>query len=81
MTTHSTTERDGALQLQELPPLSTLDRLALTIGTRLILRTEQHGLRRAASADRAEQARIVHADADAATRSTFEHRVQAGPTW
>jgi hypothetical protein len=81
MTTHTTTERDEHLQLQDLPPLTAGDRLALAIGTRLILRTEQHGLRRAARAGRTEQARTAHEDADAATRSTFEHRVHAGPTW
>lgn len=36
MTTHIT-DRDDAVQLQELPALSGIDRLALAIGTRLIL--------------------------------------------
>lgn len=80
MTTHIT-DRDDAVQLQELPALSGIDRLALAIGTRLILRTEQHRLRRADRADHAEQARIARRDAEQAARSTFEHRTWAGPTW
>jgi len=78
MTTHTITERDEALPLQELPPLSGVDRLALAIGTRLILRAERHQQRPVAHVERARTAR---SSAAAAARGTFEHRVWAGPTW
>lgn len=81
MTTHPTTERGSALPMQELPPLTVGDRLALALGTRLILRAEQHRLRRAERADRAEQTRSAHRHAEQTARSTFEHRTWAGPTW
>lgn len=81
MTTHITTERREPPQQRELPELTAGDRLALALGTRLILRTEQRRLRRADRADRGEQARIADRDAEQAARRTFEHRVWAGPTW
>ena len=81
--TTTTTEREAALQLQELPALTTTDRAALAIGTRLILRAEQHRVRRAERAARTEQARTAHAEAQAehGRQSTFEHRALAGPRW
>ncbi len=82
-TTTTTIDREAALHLQELPPLTTTDRAALAIGTRLILRAEQHRERRAERAARTEQARTARAEAraDSAARDTFEHRAWAGPTW
>jgi hypothetical protein len=84
-TTTTTLERqaDAALHAQQLPALAPTDRLALALGTQLILWGERQRQLRAARADRAEQARIAHAAAHAATasRSTFEHRSWSGPTW
>jgi hypothetical protein len=84
MTTTTTTgARTADLQQQELPELTATDRAALAIGARLILRTEQHRVRRAERAVRTEQARLTHAQAQAehGRRSTFEHRTLAGPRW
>lgn len=85
MITTSTLEHraDEALHAQHLPALAPADRLALAIGTQLILWGERHGRARSDRAARAEQARTAHAAADAATasRSTFEHRSWSGPTW
>ncbi len=66
--------RDG-----ELPPLTTIDRLALRLGLLLILRA-QHGADRV---ERAEQARISAAAsrATASRGDAFERRAASGPTW
>ena len=82
-TTTSTAARAAELHRLELPALTTADRAALAIGTRLILRAEQHRVRRAERAGRTEQARIAHAAARAehGRRSTLERRVWAGPRW
>jgi hypothetical protein len=84
-TTTTTLERraDDALHAPPLPAIGHADRAALALGTQLILWGERHRQRRADRAARAEQARISHAaaDADAASRSTFEHRARSGPTW
>lgn len=79
--TTTTIERRAAQP--DLPPLTATDRVALSIGTHLILRAEQHRVLRAERAARAEQARITRSTARAAraTASTFEHRAYAGPTW
>lgn len=86
MTTTTTAlerEADAALHAPHLPPLAATDRLALALGTQLILWGERQRQHRAARADRAEQARASHAAAHVETtsRSTFEHRAAAGPTW
>lgn len=86
MTTTTTAlerEADAALHAPHLPALAATDRFALALGTQLILWGERQRQHRAARADRAEQARSTHAVAHAATtsRSTFEHRTAAGPTW
>lgn len=87
MTTTTTTalerQADAALHAEHLPALAPSDRLALLLGTQLILWGERHGRARSDRAARAEQARTAHAAADAATasRSTFEHRSWSGPTW
>lgn len=80
-TTIQTVERQA--EQHELPELTTADRVALAVGARLILRAERHGVRRAERAARTEQARTARAEATAAmaSRSTFEHRAGAGPTW
>lgn len=82
MTTTTETVERRPVQ-QELPGLTATDRAALAIGTRLILRAEQHRERRAERAARTEQARTARAEAraDGANRDTFEHRAWAGPTW
>lgn len=82
MTTITPT-RPAEQPAQELPPLTAADRMALAVGTRLILRTERHRVRRSEQAARAEQARTARARAsvEAADHSTFEHRASAGPTW
>jgi hypothetical protein len=80
MTTTTTRPADAA---HELPELAAADRLALTIGTRLILWGERDRQRRAERAARAEHARTARAaeQADAANAGTFERRTQAGPRW
>jgi hypothetical protein len=67
----------------DLPALTAMDRAALVIGTRLILRAEHARARRAEQSARAEQARITRAEARAASMAdtAFEHRATAGPTW
>jgi hypothetical protein len=79
----NTTIVDRTAEQQELPELTGADRAALLIGTRLILRAEQHRVRRAERAARSEQARIARAEASAgdAARDTFERRALAGTTW
>ena len=69
-----TTWRDG-----ELPPLTTVDRVALRLGVRLILWGQRHAER----TERAEQARRSGAAEQAAAdaRAAFERRTAAGPTW
>jgi hypothetical protein len=87
MTTTSTTtlERraDEALHAPHLPALAPTDRLALALGTQLILWGERQRQLRADRAARTEQARRSHAAARAASASstTFEHRSWSGPTW
>ena len=79
----TTTTITRPVEQQELPELTGVDRAALAIGTRLILRAEQHRVRRAERAARTEQARTAQAASRAAgaARDTFEHRAWAGPTW
>ncbi|MBW4042100.1 MAG: hypothetical protein HIU86_08220 [Acidobacteria bacterium] len=81
--TTTTTARAADLHVHELPALTTADRAALAIGTRLILRAEQHRVRRAERAARTEQARAAHAAAQAelGRQRTAEHRALAGPRW
>ncbi|GAA4745112.1 hypothetical protein GCM10025783_16100 [Amnibacterium soli] len=86
MTTTTTAlerEADAALHAPHLPALAPTDRLALALGTQLILWGERQRQLRVARADRAEQARASQAAAraDAASRDTFEHRAAAGPAW
>ncbi|GAA2754442.1 hypothetical protein [Amnibacterium kyonggiense] len=78
--TTTTTMTDRPILRDDLPELTATDRLALTIGTLLILRAERHRARRA---DRAEHARAAHAEAHAAATAdaAFERRAMAGPTW
>jgi hypothetical protein len=84
-TTTTALERraEAALHAEHLPALAPSDRLALLLGTQLILWGERQRQLRAARADRAEQARTTQAAAHAATasRRTFEHRSRSGPTW
>jgi hypothetical protein len=81
--TTTTTEREAALQPQELPALTPADRVALSLGAQLILRAERHRVRRVERAARTEHARTAHAEerAESGRRSTFEHRALAGPGW
>lgn len=87
MTTTTTTalerQADAAIHASPLPALAPADRLALALGTRLILWGERQRQLRADRAVRAEHARTSHATARAATAAstTFEHRSWAGPTW
>ncbi|MBW4042101.1 MAG: hypothetical protein HIU86_08225 [Acidobacteria bacterium] len=83
MSTTRTRDSDEALGIalgsEELPELTTADRLALRIGLALILWGHRHGLQQ----DRVEFARRSRAGELAAGSrdTTFEHRSQAGPTW
>jgi hypothetical protein len=86
MTTTTTTlerEADAALHATPLPALAPTDRLALALGTQLILWGEHRRQQRADRAARTEHARTSHAAARAASAShaTFEHRSWSGPTW
>lgn len=84
-TSTDTIERrqEAELRLQELPQLAPADRLALTLGLRLLLWEERRSERRAEQSGRIEQMRRTRADrhADGAARAAFEHRAWAGPTW
>lgn len=81
--TPTTTTRPAEPHLQELPALTTADRVALSLGTQLILHAERHRVRRAARAARTEATRSSRAAARAeqATTATFERRTLAGPRW
>ena len=70
---------DTAVRSGDLPDLSAIDRFALRLGLRLILRG-QHAIERA---ERAEQARVSGATdrADAARGRTLERRAFAGSVW
>ena len=69
----------AAWRFEELPPLSTTDRVALRLGLALILWGQRHTER----AERAEHARRSHAAerAEQSRATAFEHRSHAGPTW
>jgi hypothetical protein len=87
MTTHETGKLEQqarqALRLEELPTITPVDRLALRLGTRLILWGARRRQHHADHADRAEQARLAQAarSADCAAADAFERRTLAGPRW
>lgn len=88
MTTTTTTTvtaapRPAGTDAHELPALTTGDRIAVALGAHLILRAEQHRVRRAEQAARAEHARVAGASTRAAQASdtAFSHRTLAGPRW
>ena len=70
---------DGTWREGELPSLTTVDRLALRVGVRLIL----WGQRNVEREERAEQARRCGAaeQAESEARAAFERRAASGPTW
>lgn len=70
---------DTAWRNGELPALTTIDRIALRLGLRLIL----WGQRSTERAERAEQARSTRAAfrASTARSDAFERRAFSGPTW
>lgn len=70
---------DTAWRAGDLPDLTAIDRFALRLGLRLILRG-QHAIERA---ERAEQARVSRAadSADAARDRALERRALAGSVW
>ncbi|WP_375389029.1 hypothetical protein [uncultured Amnibacterium sp.] len=89
MSTPRTTTTEQALRTaqryDDLPDITTTDRLALRLGLALLLWGRRHAERtaRLLRAERAEQARRHGARERAAAQRdrTFERRHRAGPTW
>lgn len=81
-TTHALEDEralDTAWGSGDLPALSAVDRVALRLGTTLILWGHRHAERQ----DRAEQARtsLAAEHASAGARDAFERRAWSGPIW